>query len=591
MSRTTQTLIGKKALDAIFRGVNSVYEPVRRTFGPEGRNALLFRTWNRGSRITNDGVTVAECQTPRNPHERLVAEAFKEASKKTNERCGDGTTLTSILAGKLFNSVYRLLSEQDSAIKIGGAISVGSMTLRRQILESAAKVKALVKEMAHKTETLEDLEKIATVSVEDAELGKRIAEMAWEVGVDGFIDVVEGYKGEIETEIIKGMRFPAKVAAKGFVNNSARFEMIAKDCPVFITNYALDNAVQLSKVINPFLTKNPKLIIIAPSFSETVLTDIFNAMFSITQDGQKVKKPLVDIFPVAVPSLRTEQLEDLATYCGARFVDKAKGSKLQNAGIESLGFLEKLVVKDTEAKEDAMAIGGAGTQLENKAQIPEKNPGFVGEEDVTPKKTAIEERIEMLKSQMEETREDRFKKLLERRIASISSAVGIIRVGDSTQASSLYRKLKIEDAVFACKAALRGGYVRGGGLCLKEIAEKLPDSDIIKAALLAPYEQIQASVDGGFEIGEDILDPAEVIYYAVEHATQVVAQLATVESITIEEEDQSPTEGYMAIAHWLREFVISDKIAKGQLKENEAEAYRDNNGGLTEDELVALDRG
>lgn len=585
MSRPTSTLIGKKALDAVYRGVNHVLDAVGRTYGPEGRNALLFRTWNRGSRITNDGVTVSECQEPKNQHERLAAEAFKEASRKTNEKVGDGTTLTTVLAGKLFNDVYHLISQQDSPIRVGGVSSVGVMTIKRTILQEAEKIKEKIKESAKKIESLEELERIATISVEDGKLGKVIASMAWEVGVDGFIDVVEGYKGEIETEVIKGMRFPAKVPAKGFVNNSARFEMIAKDCPVFITNYALDNAVQLGQALDGFLKNNPKLIIIAPSFSESTLTALFTSMYGIGNQGQKVKKPGVDLFPVAVPSLRTEQLEDLAVYCNARFIDKNKGHKLQGVSPSSFGFLEKLVVKDSEAKEDAMAIGGRGT-----ISIPDDKIEVIGAEG-SIKKTPIEGRIDILKAQLEETREVKFKKLLERRIASMGSAVGVVRVGDSTEASSLYQKLKIEDAVYACKAALRGGYVRGGGLCLKEIADELPEDNILRPTLLAPYEQIQTSFDGGLEIGEDIIDPAEAIFYAVEHATQVVANLATVEVITVEIEDSDPSEGYFAIAKQIREFVISDKITKGQLNENQAEAYRDANGGLTEDEIISLDRG
>ena len=167
----------------------------------------------------------------------------------------------------------------------------------------------------------------------------------------------------------------------------------------------------------------------------------------------------------------------------------------------------------------------------------------------------------------------------------MASAVGIIRVGDSTQASSLYRKLKIEDAVYACKAGLRGGFVKGGGLCLKEIAETLPDTDILKSTLLAPYEQIQNSVDGGVEIGEEVIDPADAIYYAVEHSTQIVAGLITVDSITCELEDFTPEEGSFAIARALMEMAVNDKINKGLAKAGEREAELDQMGGMTDYEF------
>lgn len=573
MPRPTKTILGAKARRAVLDGVMAIYEPVRRTLGPQSKKALLYRTFNRGSRIVDDGKTVGDCQDPRDPFIRLVAEAFKETCKKTDQRVGDGTTGTVVIGGKLMIDVYNQTNEGRTDFVANHSGRIGVMTMRKNILDTAKIVKDKIKEVSKKIETVEDLEKIAIVSVEDEELGKVIAKMAWEVGVDGFIDTTEGYKGEIETEVIRGMRFPAKVAAKAFVNNPNRFEMIAQDCPVFITNYAIDNANDIAPIFEKVSLTNSKMIIVAPAFSENVLVNMVNSV-----------KAGFFIYPVLTPSLRTEQYEDLAIYCGANFIDKAKGRFLKNTKPEDLGFLAKLIVKDTEAKEDAVATGGKGTQ----EQI--KYDGKKTDENMTMT-TAVKDRIELLKAQLVETKEDQFKKLMERRIASMGSAVGIIRVGDSTQASALYRKLKIEDAVYACKAALRGGYVKGGGLCLKEIAETLPDTDILKAALLAPYEQIQSSVEGGIEIGPEIIDPTEAVYYAVEHATSVVANLATVEIITPEVDDPVHGEAEMAIARMLAERNIIEKKHYGQLKDNEEEFERDRLNGLTVDEMVSLDNG
>lgn len=589
--RSTRTLLGKDARNAILQGVNAVYDPVRRTLGPQGRNALLYRTFNRGSRITNDGHTIAQCQEPKDPFARLVAQAFKEVCAKTNALVGDGTTTTAVIAGSLHNDIHRMFSEGHSEFTSQKSQKkVAVMSLKKKILESATVVKEKIKESAKTVKTLEDLEKIAIVSVEDTELGKILAKMAWDVGIDGFIDTVEGYKGEIETEIIKGFRFPAKVPAKAFVNNPTRYEMLAIDCPVLITNSALDNVSEISgafqKINN---TTTSKIIVIAPSFSEAVLVNMVAAV-----------KQGFFIFPVAVPSLRTEQFEDLATYCGAKFIDKSKGNSVRNAQPADLGFLEKLIVKDTEAKEDAVATGGKGTREETVDYFEEEDVEIKKKDKVVKEKkkilkhkisTAIEERIKVLKGQLKETQQDQFKKLLERRIASMSSAVGIIRVGDSTEASSLYRKLKIEDAVYACKSALRGGYVKGGGLCLKEIADSLPDDDILKSSLLSPYEQIQSSIEGGIEIGADIIDPMEAVFYAVEHATSVVSNLITVDIITIESEDPVNGEGEFAISRALNALVVSDRIHKGQLQESEREAELDRMSGLTVEEMVSLDNG
>ena len=570
MARPTQTLLGAKAREAIHVGVNAIYNPVKLTLGPQARKALIYRTMNRGSRIVDDGFQVSEVQEPKNIFVRLASQAFKESCKRTNQRVGDGTTTTVVVGGTLFNYCYSLLTEGTSTFK-KSLTNIGITTLKNKILESAKKVKEKIKESATPIKTLEDLEKVAIVSVEDTDLGKVIAKMAWDVGVDGFIDVVEGYKGEIETEMKLGMRFAAKVAHKAFVTNPSRYEMVAQDCQVVVTNHALDNASEIGGVFQRLNATTSKIIVIAPSFSDNVLVNMVNAA-----------KGGYFIYPVSSPSLRTEQFEDVAIYCGARFVDKNKGASFRNVDAKDLGFVEKLIVKDTESKEEAVATGGRGEtqQLE------------LGKKDEIRFTTALQERIDILRGQLVETKQENFKKLMERRIASLASKGAVIRVGDSTEASSLYRKLKVEDAVYACKAALRGGYVKGGGLCLKEIAETLPDDDILKKALLAPYEQIQSSVDGGIDVSPDILDPMEVPYYAVEYATSVVANLITVEIITPETEDTPYGEGEFATARAISELTIALRRHFGQLKESEEESARDNmtryisDSSLSTDELV-----
>ena len=578
MSKPTQTLLDAKAREAILNGVNSIYEPVRRTLGPVGENALLYGTYGREPRITNDGYTVAGCQEPKNPFIRVAADTFGEACRKTNEIIGDATTATTIIGGRLFNDAYNIVAGSQNDLIGSKNNSVND--IKKEILDTADTVKKEVEKKAKKVKSLEELTKIAAISVEDEKLGEIIAKMSWEVGVDGFIDTVEGYKGEIETEVIKGMRFPAKVAGKGFVNNPKKNEMLAVDCPVIVTDYAINNTTQLAKFLNPIIKKYSKIIIFAPSFSQQVLEMMFKAMFTIDNRGAHMKTG-TEIFPVAVPSLRQEQFDDLAIYCDARFACKDKGDKLEGINVEDVGFLEKLIIKDTEIREDAIATGGAGTKLE---VIKDKDTGFE-ESDVKRTKTPIQERIEILKAQLvEEKKGETFKNILKKRIASMSSAIGVIKVGDSTHASSFYRKLKVEDAVYACKAALRGGYVKGGGVCLKEIADKLPANNIMKNALIEPYDIIQESTNGK-DITDDIIDPAEALYYAVEHASSVVANLITCGSITVETEPPMAEEGGLAIAKMVRELVANDKIEKGLMKEGEAEYWKDTKGGLSDPEF------
>lgn len=557
MAKTTKVLLDDKARAAVQRGVSAIYEPVRRTLGPAGRNALLYRTFNRGSRITNDGVTVSEVIEPKDEFEALAATTFKESAKLTNQKAGDGTTTTIVIGGRLFADVATKRKETGTTIRTrtaGGTTNV--MQIRKEILNAAEAVKEEIKKSAKHVKTLAELEKIATVSVEDPELGKIIAKMAWEVGTDGYIDTVEGYKGEIETELIKGMRFPAKIGAKAFMNNPARYEMVAEDCPVVVTNIAITNAAQISEFTQHLTTS--KMVIFAPSFSDEVLVALV----------QSAKQSFF-VFPVATPSLRTEQYEDLAIYCDAMFINKDAGGRLEQIRNQHLGFLEKLVVKETEAKEDAVATGGKGA-IEKEG------------------KSAIGKRIETLRGQLVEMKQDQFKKVIERRIANMASAVGVIKVGASSQAESLYKKLKIEDAVYACKAALRGGYVKGGGLCLKEIAEKLPES-ILTAALKAPYEQIQENAGGGLEISKDVIDPAEAVFYAVEHATSVVSHLATVDILIPEAVEPGPGEGYESIAKAIGMYVSFWARKEGLIKGSEAEVAAEQLALM--EEKIANDRG
>ncbi len=509
--KTTKVAVGKDAVKAILTGVNAIYEPVRRTLGPKGKNALLYGTYGGNPRITNDGVTIAECIEPKDELIAQVAQSFKEACKRTNERAGDATTTTTVLAGHAINKVF-------SQVATGGIGGSGAdvMALRRTIIEEGAKVVEALKAQAVKIESLKDLEKVAIVSVEDEALGKLIASIVWEVEAEGFVDVVEGFKTEIEHEVIKGMRFPAKVSAKAFVNNPARYEMVVEQAPVLVTNYTIDNVATIAQVSNKIIEEFGirKFAILAPGFSDQVLVEIARAI-----------KNNIIIFPVKVPSLRTEQFEDVCAYLGAHFINKDSGRTLQSVIKTDLGYVERLIVKDIDAREDAIAIGGKGSQTD-----------------------AVKERVDTLRKAIEETRVQSHKKLLERRIASLSSAVAVIRVGSMSDAETKYLKLKVDDAVYACKGALEEGYLRGGGKALVTIADENPDM-YLADTLRAPYRQIcQNAGVTEMEIGDDVIDNAKAIRLAVEHAVSVTSHLITTDIIVAEEKDRSPVEGYEMVA-------------------------------------------
>lgn len=551
MSKPTIVAVDGDALDYIKKGVDAILNPVRKTLGKECGTTLMYRTFNRGPRNVDDGYWTAESIVPKNPLVRLAAEFFKEGTKRTNQKVGDGTSGTTVLAGVLFNELYgriRPRLEGFTSSKPTGALV---MSLKREILAGADDVKAKVKEAAQPVTSLEDLEKIASISLgEENEISKTVAKLCYDVGTDGFVDVVEGYKGEVEVEKVEGMRFAAKIADKAFVNKKERFEMEVEDAPVFITNYKLDNPLMVQFLIEK--CNVPKLIILAPDFSNVVLAKMAVSF----QAG-------MHIWPVKVPSLRTEQLDDIAVFCDAIVCDKNKGMKLEGVTGAELGFLQKLIVKDVETREDAIALGGRGEKTDK-----------------------VKAQIDILKGQLAETKEPQYKALVERRISSLASKGGVIRVGAPTEAESLPLKLKVEDVKFACRAALRGGYVKGGGKCLKEIAETLPENHILKTALLAPYNQIQENAGGNLEIPDDVIDPAEAIYYAVEHATSVVASLITVKTLVAEEDEMQQGEGEQAIARALNWAVSSWRKERGIMSESEKAMMDDARLGMTEDEYA-----
>jgi chaperonin GroEL len=561
MDKITKILFGKEAREKILKAINLCYDAVAPSLGPEGGAALMYRTYARGPRIVDDGATIIRVLEPKDEFEKIALETFRESVEKTNEKAGDGTATTTVIAATLARDIFAKLD--------GSTIGGGSMGVRKlsaKLKEEAKVVIEKIKERSKKTETLEELQSIARIAVADPELGNVIGEMAWAVGADGFLDVVEGYKGDIEREIIKGMRFPAKIPAKGFINHPQRFEMIAKDVAVVITNFTLDNPKAMSKWLNPILAKNPKIVIFAPDFSSSVLTDLYVAVYNTDpKAGVRVRRGELDIYPIKCPSLRTEQFEDLAVVTDASFFNKERGMKLENIEEKDLGFAEKIIIKDVEAREDAIIIGGRGS-VDREVKVGN---------NFMPTMSKVAAHLETLKGQLEETRQDAYKKLLQRRIASVSSAVGIIRVGAISSAELLPKKLKIEDAVYACKAALQEGHVRGGGLCLKEIADELPEN-MLTHALRSPHEVIKENCEGELSIDDTIIDPAKVVRLAVEHAVSVVSSLITVKMLIPEQRDRSVVEGYEDIAKAINNYTSFWARKEGLIKENEMEMAKDN---------------
>lgn len=551
------------AKKVILKVVNLITDTVKLTLGVEGAGVLLHRSFNRGARITNDGVTVAKCISPKDPFENLVAAAFIEGASKTGERVGDGTTSTTIIAAKLINESFKLI-EPASDVEFVGASSakVGVVKLKKRILACINPIKEAITKKTKKIKSQKELEDIANVALNDnKEVAAIIADIVWKTGENGFISLTDGFKQKLETEVIEGARFPMKVGALGFLTNPNRYEMVAEEAYCFVTNYAMDNLRSFSYVwngINPNPQKvKTKLVVFAPSFSDDVLIQMKNMMLPMGGNGQRMPSGL-QIFPVRCPSLGSsdntpQNFNDLAAFVGANFINKEAGDKLEIVKEMDLGFIDKLTVKSVEDREDAVLIGGKGA-----------------------KNKVVEERIKTLKEQKELTKMPEYKRLIDKRIASLASAGGLIKVGAATDAEALPLKHKIEDAVFACQAALKFGYVKGGGLCLKEIADELyKDDDLVKNALCSPYNQIRENAGEDLEIGKEIIDAAKVVELEVEHGFGVAASMITIKAIIPEFEPHDPKEGYALIADSIASYGKLWAIREGLIKEGKDEAKAD----------------
>lgn len=509
--QTTLVKRGKQARKALLRGVNEVFNTVKLTLGPGGRNVMIFGTYGRDPRITNDGVRVARSIVLDDECENDAAQRFVEASKKTNERVGDGTTSTVVLAGTLINQVFNDIDEKSSALDIVKT-NHKPVELRKKILESVDKVLKLIAKQSTKIDSLSDLEKIAIVSVEDEKLGKVVAKMVWEIGVNGHIDILEGHSQEIEIENSKGMKFKGKWADDFFINIPEHKKIVANDIPVIITDYAIEDAKVLNDLIKSI--ELTRFAIFAPSYSRKIINLV---MKSVLQS-----KGNFELYLLTTPSLLTEELEDFALYTGAKFINKKKDN-LEYIQKSDMGLAHRLIV----TTEEISIRGGNGD------------------------KQKVNKQIEILKKQLSTVKNEMHKKKLERRIASIDSAIGVIKVGAATQAEIIYLKDKLEDAQYAAKAALAEGYVKGGGVCLKDIATKLGKKDILYKTLMSPYEQIQDNAGGDLKIDENVIDPTKVVRLSVKHAISLASSFVSIDAIVSQVKDRNSYEGFEKVASML----------------------------------------
>ena len=531
---------GAAARLAIRNAIIFAGDRVKSTLGPYGKNAMLDRERDdRAPLITNDGVTVLKEIVMDDECENQIVRSLQEAAAGTDNSVGDGTTTATTIAQKLVLSGLDHVEKEDIAVMdLVDRIKTESLTVIEELKASAIKI-----------ETEEQMIDVCTVSMEKSnkEVAKQIAEITWEVTDggkrDGRVVLDTNFINPFtEVEVVPGYKERGKYAADFMQTNDKR-EMVVAKSHVVVTNMEFEFPkeishclIELKKKCKAESTDAQHMVIFGKKFSNLVIRA---AMDLYNKSEGKFK-----IFLVKIPSLTDSEIEDLAVYVDAKFIngDMKGGGKIQDlhyAGKEvskgraddPFGYAAKIVV-DFDGN---LSIGG-GLGTEALAEDDEEYPN-----------TKVSKRVEKLKEMITSEDDVTFRQRIQNRIDTLAGGVGIIRVGAQTDTERAYLKLKVEDAKNAAKAALELGIVRGGGLALKEIAEKHPEF-FISQAILAPYYQIQRNsriqteimqdVDQDhFEVPENVFDPVKVTIAALQNAVSIATYLITLDMIVATKRD------------------------------------------------------
>jgi len=510
---------------AIKLGVDKLANAVKATLGPRGRYVLLEKKFGSPT-ITNDGVTIAKEIELEDPNENIGAQLVREVSSKTNDVAGDGTTTACVLAQAIINEGLKNI-----------AAGANPMHIKRGIDKAVAAIVQEIKTMAKQVKTKEEIEQIATISANDKEIGKLIAEAMDKVGKDGVITVEEGKSAETTLEVVEGMQFDRGYISPYFVTDAERMEAVLEDPYIIITDKKVSAMNDLLPLLEQIAQSGRSFLLIAEDVEGEALATLVVNKLRGTLRCCAVKAP-------GFGDRRKEMLQDIAILTGGEVISEEKGDKLEKATLDRLGTAKRVVVD----KENTTIVGGAGD------------------------KDAIKKRINQIKKQIEETKSDYDKEKLQERLAKLAGGVAVINVGAPTEAAMKAKKFKVEDAMHATRAGVEEGIVPGGGVALlraKEIAKtkvKAEDPDeqtgmnIVWRAVEEPIRTIaeNAGFEGsivvekvlaeknpnfGFdaEKGEfvdmmkaGIVDPAKVVRSALENAASIAGYLLTSEVIVTE---------------------------------------------------------
>ncbi len=529
-----EVLFDEEAREKLKRGIDRLTNAVRITLGPRGRNVVLAKEFGP-PKVVNDGVTIAEEQEYLDEFENMGAQLVKQVAKETEDAAGDGTTTATILA-------HAILTEGMKNVTAGA----NPMMLKRGLDKAVEVVVEDLEKQSKELKTKEEMARVATISSNDEEIGKIIADAMEKAGKDGVITVEESDTIETYYEVVEGMQFDRGYLSPYFVTNAERMEAELKDPYILITDQEIKKARDLVPVLEKVAQTGKPLLVIASDVEGEALTTLVINKLRGTLQSCAVKAP-------GFGDRRKAMLQDIAILTGGQVIAEDAGMKIENATLDMLGRAERVVVTD----DDTTIIGGKGDKKE------------------------IQARIEQIKKQMETADSDYDREKLQERMAKLAGGVVIIKVGAATEAELEEKKHRMEDALEATKAAVEEGILPGGGVALLNAAKALDplieklDGDeklgarILQKALEAPMKQLaeNAGYEGnlivekvkgmepgmGFDVVTEqyvdmmkagIIDPAKVTKSAVLNAVSVAGLLLTsgaaVATKEVGEEKQPP---------------------------------------------------
>ncbi|WP_294702586.1 chaperonin GroEL, partial [uncultured Flavonifractor sp.] len=499
--------------------------------GPKGRNVVLDKKFG-APLITNDGVTIAKEIELDDPFENMGAQLVKEVSTKTNDVAGDGTTTATLLAQAIIREGLKNL-----------AAGANPMVMKKGIAKATATAVEAIKANSKKVNGSDDIARVGTVSSGDETVGKLIAEAMEKVSNDGVITVEESKTAETYSEVVEGMQFDRGYITPYMVTDTEKMEAVLDDALILITDKKISNIQELLPILEQVVQSGKKLLVIAEDVEGEALSTLIVNKLRGTLNVVCVKAP-------GFGDRRKEMLEDIAVLTGGTVITADMGYELKEATMDMLGKARQVKV----SKENTIIVDGAGSS------------------------EAIKNRTNQIRSQIETTTSDYDREKLQERLAKMAGGVAIIRVGAATEVEMKEKKLRIEDALNATRAAVEEGIVAGGGTAYVNAVsavEKLLDETegdektgvrIIAKALTEPMRQIatNAGIDGsvvlenvkkadktgyGFDaynetyvdmISAGIVDPTKVTRSALENAASIAATLLTTEALVADKKEPAP---------------------------------------------------